>query len=166
MAKTPPPASTTRYGKRKLSPAALEKQAKKKSMTKGSTTYGSRKAGGKKADRRINTSESPGGLPEGNEKAGDVRARDIDTAKGPRAGGEAREAGNEGPNPFADLSVAEVGALLDEKPSLLDRALEAESALASPRKGVIEILTRAEKARDGGPRGTVLEALKQLGSKD
>lgn len=160
MAKTPPPAKTTRFGRRKLSQKDYEAQGEKKRRTAGTTTYGNRKGNAKQPQRQPARESTPHGLPEpSNPEQAEVQARAEDTTIGTRRGGE-------GKTPSApaweDLSIGELEAVLDSQPALLDQAIEAEGARSEPRAGAVKVLVRAEKARDGGPRDGVLAALKQL----
>ena len=165
MGKTPPSA-TTRYGKRKLTKAAYDAQLEKSSRRSGSTTYGGRKVGAKRPDKQAVPAGERGLPAPANPDQGETRARAEDTTIGPRRGGEGLVPAGNKPiptaNPFVGASVAQMQSMLDDAPGLLDQALEAETESSAPRKGALELLTRAEKARDGGPREVVLNVLRQL----
>lgn len=154
--------STTRYGNRKLDPETIAEQAERATRTKGSTMYGSRKAGAARPDARP-AQRSEGGLPApANPEQGEERARG-DHPVGRRKGALADVTVLEpSPNPFVGASVAEVTAMLEADPHALDLALEAEMSSTAPRKGAVNVLLAAERAREGGPRDTVVAALRQL----
>lgn len=164
------PLATTRYGKRKLSAQALAEQKEAKARTRGSTVYGNRKAGAKRPDRPVAPKADPNAprLPEGNPAAGEVRARDGNTEPGARLKQQPPKQpppnlGNA--NPFADASVKDVEAMLENGTGSLEQALNAELARSTPRKGVIQALEKAEQGRQDGARPVVLEALAQLQAK-
>lgn len=131
-------AKPNRYGRRKLGDKLYEEQAAKKTSSgRGSTVYGERKGGG-----------------------GHTAAPQVTPDASPRPPEE---------NPFIAnekgdrVTIAELQKILEERPELLDLAIETECQLADPRQGAIRELRKLEGARPEGPRAAVMKLLSQFG---
>lgn len=164
-------ATNTTYGRRKLSEAEFAAQEEKKVRTgRDGTVYGKRKTGAKRPDRPQPKTKGEPGLPAPATDPSVLRARDVDTRIGDRKGGQPDSTEGAGPvrvdtpqeNPFIEASVATVEKLLEERPELVDLAIQTELARDKPRKGVVGPLRKAERARPGGPREKILKVLDHL----
>src|SRR5690606_40057441 len=69
------------------------------------------------------------------------------------------------PGPFDGdelVDVHEVRKILEERPELLDAAIEAEFRAGAPRREAIELFLEREQVRAGGPREEVVHLLSQF----
>lgn len=171
MADAKPQDTVVRYGPRKIGEEAFEKQqAEKVRSSRGGTVYG---------DRKMNP-EPPGEEPSEPEAEADPDIEpdadaevETDSTEG---GPEIAPEGEAGPdtepdnpfNPEGDedgsgyTTLEELTATLEEDPSLLDLAIDAEKAREDgPRKGAVRLFTELELEKDE-PREDVIVELEEL----
>lgn len=162
MPETPKDA-ITRYGPRKLGEEEFERQQARKALSsRGGTVYGPRKAGAPPETEDATEPAGSGGEDQ-EPPTPEVVTDSTDTEGDEPTDGEE--------NPFlptgdGDASgyttIEELEAALEQDPTLLDLAIEAEfDRDGGPRKGAARALLDFELEREDGPREEVVTRLEQ-----